>query len=131
MFKKESFNLRRKKIEKNREKIIQILDKYLGDDYLLFVFGSVAKNIEKRSSDIDLAIYREKPISLKTITEIKQELEERVGTLRDIDLVNLSDRDINIKLLKNILNEGIPWKETKNSKELLRDLKKRLINLKK
>jgi predicted nucleotidyltransferase len=80
-----------------------------------------------RNSDIDLAVYRNEKIPTRTIVEVKEELREKAHTLRDIDLINLTG-DVNMDLLKNILEEGVVWQKTKNSKELLRSLKKRLAN---
>jgi len=119
------------KIKDFKKRVIQILDRYLGDDYLLFVFGSCAREGLAGSSDIDLAVYREVAIPAGTIVEAKESLEEGAGTLRDIDLVNLTDQNTGTKLLGNILKEGIIWKEAKNSGELLRSLKERLLNSRK
>ncbi|MFH1394641.1 MAG: nucleotidyltransferase domain-containing protein [Candidatus Omnitrophota bacterium] len=114
-----------------KKKLIDILDKNLGNDYLLFIFGSFAKGKIVKSSDIDLAVYRAKEINSAELIQAKDAMERDLGTLRDIDIVNLTDRNIGVKLLENILEEGIIWREAKNSKELLKNLKKRLKNLKK
>ncbi|MBU2599095.1 nucleotidyltransferase domain-containing protein [bacterium] len=113
-----------------KEEIIRILDKYLSNNYLLIIFGSFVRNEMIRSSDIDLAVYRNEKIPTKTIVEAKEELKMKTHTLRDIDLINLT-KDVNVDLLKKILEEGVIWKETKNSKGLLKNLKKRLISTKK
>ncbi len=118
-------------MENLKEKIIQILNKYITDDYLLFAFGSYTKGKIVKSSDLDLAVYKNKQIPSYIIIQAKEELEEKAGTLRDIDLINLTDENISIELLKNILKEGVIWKKTKNSKELLKSLKRRLVNLEK
>ena len=44
-------------ITKLKKRIISIFDKYIEDDYILFLFGSFAKNKIDNISDIDLAIY--------------------------------------------------------------------------
>ncbi|NQT28853.1 MAG: hypothetical protein HQ570_04560 [Candidatus Omnitrophica bacterium] len=62
------------------------------------------------------------------MVQVKEALEERAGTLRDIDLINLTDRDIGVNLLQNILEEGVIWKKARSSEELLKNLKKRLTN---
>jgi len=120
--------MRKEKINDFKEKAIRILDSYLGNNYLLFVFGSYAKGWAIRSSDIDLAVYRKEIIPGYIMAQAKEALEEGAGTLRDIDLINLTDRDIGVNLLRNILEEGVIWKKARSSKELLKNLKKRLIN---
>ena len=112
-------------------KVIEILDKRLGDEYVLFLFGSYAKEKAVRSSDIDLAVYRLSFIEPAKVVEIKDEIERTAGVLKDIDLINLTDESISIELLKSVLNGGVIWKSPKNLPELLRNLKKRLSNLEK
>ncbi|MFH1548807.1 MAG: nucleotidyltransferase domain-containing protein, partial [Candidatus Omnitrophota bacterium] len=117
-----------KKMKALKEKIVNILDGYLGEDYLLFVFGSFAKGKIVKSSDIDLAVYKAIKIPACLLIQAKDDMERKLGTLRDIDVVNLTDKNVGLKLLENILKEGIIWREAKNSKELLKNLKKRLKN---
>lgn len=114
-----------------KSSIIKIVDSFLGDEYLLIAFGSFVKGKKDNSSDIDLAICRDKEISAREIVQIREELNEKAPTLRQIDLLNLTDENINTGLLKNILKQGEIWKKAKNSQGLLRDLKKRLVNTKK
>ncbi|MEA2082472.1 MAG: nucleotidyltransferase domain-containing protein [Elusimicrobiota bacterium] len=110
-----------------KREINEILIKAVGEDYLLFVFGSFARGENDRESDIDLALYRDKKITSGEIAVIREDLNERVRTLREIDLVNLTDT-VSKALLRNILKEGIVWHRTRNSNKLMKDLKKRLIN---
>ena len=102
-----------------KKEVTGILHKYLGDDYLLIVFGSFARNKIQNSSDIDLAIYKSGKIPTRIILEIKEDLNEKVHSLREIDLINLTDENSNTELLKSILNGGVIWHKAKNSKELL------------
>jgi len=111
-----------------KKKIINVLDQNLDDDYMLFVFGSFAKGGMDKSSDIDLAVYGTKEISPRVLVQAKDDMERNLGTLRDIDIVNLTDKNVGIKLLRNILKEGVIWRKEKNSKGLLKNLKKRLKN---
>ncbi|MCK4809380.1 MAG: nucleotidyltransferase domain-containing protein [Candidatus Omnitrophica bacterium] len=120
--------MRKEKINDFKEKAIRILDNYLGNNYLLFVFGSCVKGGTLRSSDIDLAVYRKETIPGCIMVQAKEALEEGAGTLRDIDLINLTDKNVGVNLLQDILEEGVIWKEARSSKELLKNLKKRLIN---
>lgn len=61
-----------------RECIISIFDKYLGNNYILFIFGSFAKNRVDRASDIDLAIYAKNPPSSLLMEELREELGSKV-----------------------------------------------------
>ncbi|VAW18062.1 hypothetical protein MNBD_BACTEROID05-1309 [hydrothermal vent metagenome] len=117
------------KITLIREKVCKICDQFLGDDYILLVFGSLVRQEIVQSSDIDLAVYRQEMISFSLLVDIKEKLEEEAGTLRDIDVLNLTDKNINADLLRNILKEGEIWKEAKNSNALLKSLRKRLESL--
>jgi predicted nucleotidyltransferase len=119
------------KMEAIKKKTLEIFDKYFKDDYILFLFGSFSKNKSDITSDIDLAVYSSQKISPILLLQIKEELENKLYILKDIDLINLTNRNINKELLRNILKEGILWKKSKNYKELLRSLKKRSENLKK
>ena|GEM_PF-3659357 len=116
--------------KKIQTKIISIFDKYIPCEYLLFIFGSLVKNKIDRLSDIDLAVYSKDTLPSSLIAQIREELENKVPTLRCIDIVNLTDENISDNLLENILKEGVIWKKPKNSEELLRSLKKRLKSLK-
>ena len=69
-------------IRKIKKRVISILDKYFGNDYILFLFGSFAKNKIDNLSDFDLAIYSKNPIPASKIVKVKEELETKAGTLR-------------------------------------------------
>ena len=121
----------KKKLEKLKKEILGVFNKFLGNDYVLIVFGSLTHDKNDKSSDIDLAVYREETISTKLILEIREELDRSVHTLKDIDLINLTEEELSADLLKSILEEGVQWQSVKNSEEFLANLKKRLINIKK
>ena len=114
-----------------KKRIIYIFDRNLDDDYMLFVFGSFARGKIDKSSDIDLAVCGTRKISSCVLVQVKDDLERNLGTLRDMDIIDLTDKNVGIKLLENILKEGVIWRKAKNSKELLGNLKKRLKSLKK
>ncbi|MFH1259381.1 MAG: nucleotidyltransferase domain-containing protein [Elusimicrobiota bacterium] len=116
--------------ESIKNEIISILSRHLGREYLLFVFGSLAANNSNRSSDIDIAVYRSKEILPRIISEIREELNEQAHTLKDIDLVNLTEEGIASGLLENILAKGIIWRKPKNFNDLWKNLQKRLANTK-
>jgi len=110
-----------------KEKIIKIFDRYIKDEYILILFGSFAKNNNTRSSDVDIGVYKKNGVDNGIFLKIKDELEEI--TLRDIDVVDLY-KVKDFKFLDKVIREGVIWKG-KNSKELLKDLKKHLESLKK
>ena len=91
------------KTEIFQERIVNIFDKYLGNDYLLLIFGSYTKGTKTISSDIDLAVYMNKKIPAYLIVQIKDDIERKVGTLRDVDVIDLCDENIDLGLLQNIL----------------------------
>jgi len=59
-----------------KEKIIQILDKYLGGNYVLFAFGYYVNGDAVKSSDIDLAVYKNKRIPSSAILYAKEAIEK-------------------------------------------------------
>lgn len=113
-----------------KKEIISIFDANIKDDYLLILFGSFTDNKANISSDIDLAVYSSQKIQSSVLLRLKEELEENVHTLREIDLVDLRDGVMNNKLLSNVL-KGKIWRKPKNYQELLKNLKKRLLNMEK
>ncbi len=116
--------------ESIKNEIICKLSKHLGNEYLLFVFGSLTTNNSNQSSDVDIAVYRNKGILPRVISEIREELNDKVHTLKDIDLVNLTEDGIDPRLLENIIVKGIIWHKPKNFEGLLKNLQKRLVNTK-
>lgn len=58
-----------------KNKIIEIFDKHLGEEFILFLFGSFAENNFDRTSDIDLAVYRKEKIPSFIISYIKAYIE--------------------------------------------------------
>ncbi|MCG2724640.1 MAG: nucleotidyltransferase domain-containing protein [Elusimicrobia bacterium] len=110
-----------------KKEIISIFSKNIKEDYLLILFGSFVGNKATISSDIDLAFYSPKRIQSKVFMQLKEELDENVHTLREMDLIDLSDGVINNKLLSNVL-KGKIWRKPKNYQELLKNLEKRLLN---
>ncbi len=115
--------------QKVKSKVIEIFDKYLGQDYILFLFGSFARGNFDRTSDIDLAVYSKEKIPSSLFARIRAEIEDKISLLRDIDLVNLTEDVLSVELLARILKEGVLWKKARNWKELLTSLKRCLENL--
>lgn len=114
-----------------QQQATEITKSFLGENHLLILFGSAARNETDQSSDIDLAIYQNLPIPEKTMTEIHDALNNQVRTLRILELINLTDKNLNKQLLENIIKEGVVWSTRKNSSELWKSLKNHLNDLKK
>ena len=72
------------KMEKN--KIIEFLKEKLSPD-LIYVFGSYAKNKERKNSDIDLAFLSEKEIDEYQLFLLAQKLADKVG--KEVDLIDI------------------------------------------
>ena len=113
-----------------KNEINKILAGFFGEDYLLFIFGSFAAGENDGVSDLDLALYKAGKISPGKIAEIKDELNRKVHTLRELDIVNLTDV-VSEELMGNILKKGAIWHRPRNSNALMRDLKRRLVNTEK
>ena len=71
--------------------------------FQLGVFGSVARNEQNESSDVDI-YYEGRPMGLFSLAHLKNELEELLGC--SVDIVRLRDR-MNQMLRQQIENEGI------------------------
>ncbi|MFB6226047.1 MAG: nucleotidyltransferase family protein [Candidatus Paceibacteria bacterium] len=64
----------------------------------LGVFGSYARDEQKKDSDVDLLVEFSKPVSFFTFIELEEFLEEQLGT--EVDLVTKSG-------LKNFRQENV------------------------
>ena len=93
------------------------------DDILLILFGSFARGDAVRTSDIDIAIYSPR-LTTRKLFEIEKRSEEEI--LRRVEVIDLAEVE-NPEFLEEIL-KGEVWIENEG---LLRDLKKRLENLRK
>ena len=67
------------------------------------IFGSVARNEQTESSDVDVCVEMKKP-DLFVMVHIKEELQELFG--KPVDIVRLRD-NMNPMLLKQIQRDGI------------------------
>jgi len=111
-----------------KKEIISVFDRHIKGGYMLILFGSFADNSATGTSDIDLAVYGVRKIPRGAFLELKEELDEKVRTLREIDLVDLTERGADKALLANIIRGKI-WRKTKNYQELLKNLKKRSLSI--
>ena len=107
--------------ERYRELIVPLVKRRFPGEVLLVLHGSLARGDRVRSSDIDLAIYKGRPLSAREWLQFTRDLEE-LPILREIDLIDLAEVE-DLALLKKILETGEVWIE---SRDLLESLKERL-----
>lgn len=58
---------------------------------MVILFGSFARGETDRLSDIDVALFTGKRLESKLFVDLQEALNEKVHTLREIDLVDLAD----------------------------------------
>lgn len=85
-----------------KQRIVPILKKYHVSR--AGIFGSVAKQQEHSSSDVDILVEINEPISLLDFIGIKLELEDALGM--NVDLVEY--KSLKPQLREGILNEQVP-----------------------
>ncbi|MFC4023778.1 nucleotidyltransferase family protein [Oceanobacillus longus] len=76
----------------------------------IYLFGSWARNEEKRTSDIDVAFDSQKKISIKKWVELRDKIDESTIPYH-VDLVDL--QNTNSDLIMKVKREGILWKDYK------------------
>ena len=81
----------------------------------IFLFGSFAKGEENRTSDIDIGILPNEPIDYALIYKIKEDVNEKVNTLRMIDIVDFS-RATDGLFIKEATKEAVLWYQGKECK---------------
>ncbi len=69
--------------------IKKIIQKYLGNDVQIVLFGSRASGNSVDSSDYDIGLRAKEPIESLAMARITSEIEE-LPTLRKVDIVDLS-----------------------------------------
>ncbi len=109
--------------EKIKKEILDIIFKHLNsDNCTIFLFGSYAQNKAKQSSDIDIGFVSIEKISLNDVLTVKDELNEEVNILRDIDFVDFSADNLDKDFIKIALKDIEIWHKTKESSEILNSL---------
>jgi predicted nucleotidyltransferase len=89
-----------------------ILDTLNGLDVKVYLFGSWARNEEKQSSDIDIAVeFNTHQFPSSKWLELHERIEESTIPYH-VDVVNLENA--NSTLVKNVKKEGVTWKDFKN-----------------
>jgi predicted nucleotidyltransferase len=76
----------------------------------IYLFGSWAKRREKRTSDIDIALWYEKNIPDKVLTELEFIINESEIPYR-VEIVDLTKADD--KFIEKVRREGLIWKDYK------------------
>ena len=109
--------------EKLKHQILDIIFKFLNsEECLVFLFGSFVKGRVRQSSDIDIGIICNEKINPIIIERIREEINEKVWTLREIDIVDF--RNISDKVfLNSALKEVEIWHIGKKLKINLESLK--------
>lgn len=74
----------------------------------LFLFGSRARGVARRTSDIDVAVLPEAPLIPGTLARLREALEESDIPYR-VEVIDLST--VSEAFRRSILAEGIPWND--------------------
>ncbi|WP_053217387.1 type VII toxin-antitoxin system MntA family adenylyltransferase antitoxin [Virgibacillus senegalensis] len=94
------------------EQLKSILNEQLAKEKVhIYLFGSWARQEEKQSSDIDIAIESDIPLSPFKWIELIEQIEESTIPYK-VDVVDL--RDANEALVQQVKEEGILWKDYVN-----------------
>ncbi|MGE5401907.1 MAG: nucleotidyltransferase family protein [Ignavibacteriales bacterium] len=88
-------------LRQKRERILQIASLHGAKD--LRIFGSIARNEQNESSDIDLLVKMEKGTTLLKHISLVHALEEELGTKVDV----VSENAIKGRIKENILREVV------------------------
>ena len=74
----------------------------------VYLFGSQAKGVARKTSDIDVAIWPEQSLPAGLLSDIRQDLENS-DILFNVDLVDLSNVDDDFR--QKVIKEGILWSD--------------------
>jgi len=77
----------------------------------VYLFGSWARKQEKRTSDIDIALYSKDKIPMKVWVELHENINDSTIPFH-VDLVDLSTT--NPVFIEKVMKEGIIWKDCSN-----------------
>lgn len=100
----------------NREKTLtqlkNIIDQTVHDIPVnVYLFGSWARNQEKRTSDIDVALHTKHQIPMKIWVKLREDIDASTIPYH-VDLVDLSTA--NPVFVEKVMKEGIVWKDCAN-----------------
>ncbi|WP_228409570.1 nucleotidyltransferase family protein [Radiobacillus deserti] len=85
-----------------------ILNVLKEENVKVYLFGSWARQEEKNSSDIDIAVESRSQISLSKWAELLEKVEESTIPYH-VDIVNMDDASMELK--ENVRKEGVEWKD--------------------
>lgn len=91
-------------LEMVKKVVLAALEKY---DVKIYLFGSWARQSEKRSSDIDIAIEHEGDLPATVLPELRTMLEESNIPYR-IDVLDLTLAEDFLR--RKVIKEGIAWR---------------------
>lgn len=106
-----------------KKEILDIIFKHISQDTCsVLLFGSYAQSKARQSSDIDIGVVSVNNLSFDDILAIKEELNEQVNTLKDIDIVDFSAENIDKDFKRIALEDFEIWHQTKESLEILNNI---------
>ncbi len=88
-----------------------VIETLLDTNAKVYLFGSWARNEEKQSSDIDIAVEPHSYFPPSKWVELHDQIEESTIPYY-VDIVNL--KNASSSLVKNVKKEGILWRDFKN-----------------
>ena len=91
-------------LEMVKKVVLAALEKY---DVKIYLFGSWARQSEKRSSDIDIAVGHEGDLPATVLPELRTMLEESNIPYR-IDVLDLTLAEDFLR--RKVIKEGIAWR---------------------
>ncbi|MGG3989347.1 type VII toxin-antitoxin system MntA family adenylyltransferase antitoxin [Bacillus smithii] len=99
-----------------RERILKLLKDIVLDTLddvsaKVYLFGSWAREEEKRTSDIDIGLLSKEDIPIRKWVELRERIEESCLPYR-VDVVDLSKA--NTVLVEKVKREGILWRDYTN-----------------
>jgi len=68
--------------------VVEIISRYLSEEYKVYLFGSWAKGNALEASDLDIGIFGKSRVADDIMTKISRET-EIISTLRGIDVMDL------------------------------------------
>lgn len=89
-------------MEKEIKKSIKIIKKNISNLIAVYVFGSFAKSVQTKKSDLDLAVLPKEKLNPIFLWELSKKISFKIK--RDVDLIDLLDA--NTVLRFQIINEG-------------------------
>lgn len=110
-----------------KNQILEIIFQHIDKNSIsVFLFGSYAADCASQASDIDIGFVCTDHISFDKILALKDDLNENVKTLKDIDFVDFN-HNLDEEFKKIALKDVKLWHITPESLEILTSIRKHLI----